>query len=62
MESQLKKWDADVDKLSATSAKASADALATYNAQVKAMRVTRDASYKKLAEMRASTESVGKQM
>jgi hypothetical protein len=26
------------------------------------MRVNRDAAYKKLAEMRAATESVGKQM
>jgi hypothetical protein len=62
MESQLKKWDADIDKLNTTGAKASAEASATYKEQVKAMRVNRDAAYKKLAEMRAATESVGKQM
>ena len=62
MESQLKKWDADIDKLNATGAKASAEASAKYKEQVKAMRVNRDAAYKKLGEMRAATESVGKQM
>ena len=62
MESQLKKWDADIDTLNATGAKASAEASAAYQEQVIAMRVNRDAAYKKLAEMRAATESVGKQM
>lgn len=62
MESQLKKWDADMDKLNAAGAKASAEAGAKYKEQVKAMRVNRDAAYKKLAEMRSATESVGKQM
>jgi hypothetical protein len=62
MESQLKQWDAEVDKLNAAGEKADAAARATYKEQVKAMRVNRDAAYKKLAEMRKATESVGKQM
>jgi hypothetical protein len=62
MESQLKKWDADIDKLNATGAKAGAEASAKYKEQLKAMRVNRDAAYKKLGEMRTATESAGKQM
>jgi hypothetical protein len=62
MESQLKKWDADIDKLSATGAKTGAEASAKYKEQLKAMRVNRDAAYKKLAEMRTATESAGMQM
>ena len=62
MESQLKKWDEDLDKLNAAGAKASAEATAVYKEQVKAMRVNRDAAYKQLSEMRKATESMGKQM
>ena len=59
METQLKKWDADVDALNASGEKASVEARATYKEQVKALRVDRDAAYKKLREMRAAGEKAG---
>ncbi len=62
METQLKKWDADVDTLNAAGEKAGVEARAAYKEQVKAMRLNRDAAYKKLAEMRKATDSVGQQM
>jgi len=39
MESQIKKWDAEVDKLRLRSDQMSADARAKYDEQLKAMRV-----------------------
>jgi hypothetical protein len=56
MESQIKKWDAEVDKLRAKSEQMSADARAKYAEQLKAMRTNRDAAYKKLQEMRGDSE------
>ena len=44
MESQIKKWDAEVDKLRARSDQVSADARAKYDEQLKAMRANRDAA------------------
>jgi uncharacterized coiled-coil DUF342 family protein len=57
MESQLKKWDAEVDKLRARSGQISADARTKYDEQLKAMRANRDAAHKKLQEMRTASES-----
>ena len=62
MDAQLKKWDADVDALNASGEKASAEARDTYKEQVKALRVDRDAAYKKLREMRAAGEKAGLEM
>ncbi len=62
METQLKKWDTDVDALNASGEKASVEARATYKEQVKALRVDRDAAYKKLREMRAAGEKAGLEM
>ena len=62
MESQIKKWDAEVDKLRARSAEVSADARNKYDEQLKAMRANRDAAYKKLQEMRAASESAWQHM
>jgi uncharacterized coiled-coil DUF342 family protein len=62
MESQIKKWDAEVDKLRATSAQMSADARDKYDEQLKAMRANRDAAYKKLQEMRTASESAWQNM
>jgi uncharacterized FlgJ-related protein len=62
METQLKKWDADVDALNASGEKASVEARATYKEQVKALRTDRDAAYKKLREMRAAGEKAGLEM
>jgi len=62
MESQIKKWDAEVDKLRARSAQVSADARAAYDEQLKAMRANRDAAFKKLQEMRTASESAWQNM
>jgi uncharacterized coiled-coil DUF342 family protein len=62
MESQIKKWDAEVDKLRARSAQMSADARDKYDEQLKAMRANRDAAYKKLQEMRTASESAWQNM
>jgi len=57
MESQIKKWDAEVDKLRAKSGQLSAEARGKYEEQLKAMRANRDAAHKKLQEMRMATEA-----
>ena len=57
MESQIKKWDAEVDKLRAKSGQMSAEARVKYEEQLKAMRANRDAAHKKLQEMRTATEA-----
>ena len=62
MESQIEKWDAEVDKLRARSAKMSADARAKYDEQIKVMRSNRDAAHKKLQEMRTASESAWQNM
>jgi uncharacterized coiled-coil DUF342 family protein len=55
MESQIKKWDAEVDKLRARSAQLSAEARAKYDEQLMAMRASRDAAQKKLQELRTAS-------
>ena len=62
METQLKKWDADVDALAAQSEKASAEARAAYHAQIKDLRASRDAAQKTFQEMSNANESAGAQM
>src|ERR1700676_419917 len=62
MESQIKKWDAEVDKLRARSGQMSADARTKYDEQLKAMRANRDAAHKKLQEIRAASESAWQNM
>jgi hypothetical protein len=62
MDAQLKKWDADVDALNAAGEKASAEARATYKEQIKGLRIDRDATYKKLRQMRAAGETAGAQL
>jgi uncharacterized protein HemX len=57
MESQIKKWDAEVDKLRAKSGQMSVEARVKYEEQLKAMRANRDAAHKKLQEMRTATEA-----
>ncbi|MCG6876038.1 MAG: coiled coil domain-containing protein [Betaproteobacteria bacterium] len=62
MESQIKTWDAEVDKLSAIADKMNADARTKYGEHLKKMRTNRDAAYKKLQEMQAANESAWQQM
>src|SRR5437879_5512158 len=62
MESEIKKWDAEVDKLRAKSDQLSAEARAKYDEQIKAMRASRDAANRKLQEIRAASESAWQHM
>ena len=62
MESQLKKWDADVDALAAAGEKASAEARANYHKYVKDLRANRDAAGKTFREMQVATKSAGDQV
>ena len=48
MEAQIKKWDAEVDKLRAKGDQLSAEARAKYDEQLMAMRASRDAAQRKL--------------
>ena len=62
MESEIKKWDAEVDKLNAKGKQMSADVRAGYETQVKALRADRDLAYSKLQELRTANESAWQQM
>ena len=57
MESEIKKWDAEVDNLNAKGKQMSADVRVGYDTQLKAMRADRDLAYSKLQEMRTANES-----
>ena len=62
METQLKKWDADVDALAAKGDAASADARAAYRKQIEHLRAGRDAAQKTFQELRVASESAGAKM
>ena len=62
MESEIKKWDAEVDKLNSKGEQMSADMRAGYDTQVKAMRADRDLAYAKLEEIRTANESAWEHM
>jgi hypothetical protein len=62
METQLKKWDADVDALAAEAKKASADARAAYDEGIKDLRASRDAAQRTFLDVRLAAESAGAQM
>jgi len=60
METQLKKWDADVDALAAEGEKAGAEARAAYHERIKDLRASRDAAQKTFQEIAAANESAGR--
>ena len=62
MDSEIKKWDAEVDSLNAKGAQMSADIRVGYDTQLKAMRADRDLTVSKLQEMRTASESAWQQM
>ena len=62
METQLRKWDADLDALAAEGKKASAEARAVYDERIKGLRASRDAAQKTFLQIREATESAGAQM
>jgi hypothetical protein len=57
METQLKKWDADLDALAAVGEKASADTRAAYHKSIKDLRANRDSAQKTFKEMQAASQS-----
>ena len=62
MESEMKKWDAEVDNLNAKGKQKSAEARVSYDTQVKALRADRDFAYAKLQEVRTANESAWQHM
>ena len=62
MESEIKKWDAEVDKLNAKGKQMSADVRVAYDTQVKALRADRDLASSKLRELRTANESAWQHM
>jgi len=62
MESQIRKWDAEVDSLRAKGVQMSAEARTKCDEQLKAMRANRDAAHKKLQEIRTASESAWQNM
>jgi hypothetical protein len=62
MESEIKKWDIEVDKLNAKSAELTAEARAGYDTQVKALRADRNFAFSKLEELRTANESAWDKM
>jgi hypothetical protein len=62
MESEIKKWDGEVDKLNAKGEQVSADLRVGYDTQLKAMRADRDLAYSKLQEVRTANESAWQHM
>ena len=57
MVSQFKRWDTEFSMLSEKGGQMSESADARFDEQLKAMRVSRDAAYKQLQEIRTAAES-----
>ena len=62
MESQMKKWDAEVDALAAAGDKASAKARTAYLESIKTLRANRDAAGKSFEAMRSASQEAGEKM
>jgi hypothetical protein len=62
IETQLKKWDADLDALAAEGEKAGAKVRAAYHEQIRHLRQGRDAAQKTFHEIRVAGEAAGEQM
>ena len=62
MQSEIRKWDAEVDNMNAKGAQMSADMRAGYDIQVKALRADRDLACAKLEEIRTANESAWEHM
>ena len=62
METQLKKWDADLEALAAEGQRASDGARAAYHERLKELRASRDAARQTLHEMRAAGGAAGEHL
>ena len=62
METQLKKWDAEVDALAAKGKEANAASHAAYEKQIEHLRSGREAMKKSFTQMQVATEAAGEKM
>jgi len=62
MQSQLKKWDNEVDALSAMGKTASMEARSAYQEGMKELRASRDEAQRTFQQIRLATEAAGEQM
>lgn len=62
METQLKKWDADFDALTAEGEQAKVSARAEYDERIKDLRASRDAMRRSFLEVRVASEAASAQM
>lgn len=62
MQTQMKKWDAEVDALVADGKKASGEMRTAYAKRLKELRLSRNAALKSLHEVRMASESAGAQL
>jgi mevalonate pyrophosphate decarboxylase len=62
METQLRKWDAELEALAARGDMAKGEAKAAYHAGIDDLRASRDAAHRTFQELRVASESAGAQM
>ena len=62
MEEQLKKWDAELDKLAVAGEKRSGEALAAYQACIRDLRTGRDEAHQTFTQMRLATAEEGRKL
>ena len=62
MESMLKEWDGELDKLAAYGEKRSGEALEAYQAAVRNLRAERDAAHETFGQMRLATAEAGRKL
>jgi len=62
METQMKKWDADVDALAARGDEAHVEAQAAYRKQIEHLRAGRDSAQKTFQQIRVASEEAGAKM
>jgi uncharacterized coiled-coil DUF342 family protein len=62
MQSQLKKWDSEIDALTAKANEFGADARDKYYDQLKTMRASRETATQKLHELTSASEAAWQEM
>ena len=62
MQTQLKKWDAEIDAMAAKANEIGADARDKYYDQLKTMRASREAATQKMHEVTSASEAAWQEM
>ena len=62
MQTQMKKWDTDVDALAAAGEKVNEQMRTAYDEQIKNLRAGREAAQRTFEQIGQATEAAGKQM